>query len=79
MKITVTDTPENADEAFVINSLWQHNAKITPVDIHPLFLTLRDENQQIFAGLVARTWWGGWKCSICGSAMPAGVKVWGVT
>ncbi|MBP2154121.1 GNAT family N-acetyltransferase [Erwinia rhapontici] len=59
MKITVTDTPENADEAFVINSLWQHNAKITPVDIHPLFLTLRDENQQIFAGLVARTWWGG--------------------
>jgi len=59
MKITVTDTPADADETFVINSLWQHNAKTTPVDIHPLFLTLRDENNQIFAGLVARTWWGG--------------------
>ncbi|WP_455817339.1 GNAT family N-acetyltransferase [Pseudomonas cerasi] len=58
MKITVTDTPADADETFVINSLWQHNAKTTPVDIHPLFLTLRDENNQIFAGLVARTWWG---------------------
>lgn len=59
MKITVTDTPADADETFVINSLWQSNAKTTPVDIHPLFLTLRDENNQIMAGLVARTWWGG--------------------
>lgn len=59
MKITVTDSPAAADEAFVIDSLWQHNAKTTPVDIHPLFLTLRDEDDQIMAGLVARTWWGG--------------------
>lgn len=59
MKITVTDNPVAADEAFVIDNLWKHNSKTTPVDIHPLFLTLRDEENNIMAGLVARTWWGG--------------------
>ncbi|MBM7343459.1 GNAT family N-acetyltransferase [Pantoea coffeiphila] len=59
MKITITDKPAAADEEYVIDSLWTHNAKTTPVDIHPLFLTLRDEQNQIMAGLVARTWWGG--------------------
>lgn len=58
MKIVVSDNPTPADEAFVIDNLWQHNAKITPVDIHPLFLTLRDEDNRIMAGLVAKTWWG---------------------
>jgi len=59
MKILVTDTPAAADEEYVIDSLWAHNAKTTPVDIHPLFITLRDDDNQIYAGLVARTWWGG--------------------
>lgn len=58
MKITITDRPSSADEDFVVSRLWAHNAKTTPVDIQPLFLTLRDEQDQILAGLVARTWWG---------------------
>lgn len=58
MKIIVSDNPAAADEAFVINSLWQHNAKTTPVDIHPLSLIQRDEYNDIIAGLVAKTWWG---------------------
>lgn len=58
MKITLTDNPISAEEDFVVNSLWAHNAKTTPVDIQPLFLTARDDQNQILAGLVARTWWG---------------------
>lgn len=59
MKIVVTDTPADQDEQFVIDSLWQHNSKFDDVDITPLFLTLRDDENQIFGGLVARTWWQG--------------------
>ena len=58
MKITLTDNPISADEDFVIDNLWAYNARTTPVDIHPLVLTLRDDRGQILAGLVARTWWG---------------------
>ena len=59
MKIVVTDTPAEQDEQFVIDSLWQHNSKFDDVDITPLFLTLRDDDNQILGGLVARTWWQG--------------------
>lgn len=59
MNINITDQPNPKDEEFVIDSLWAHNAKIEPVDIHPLFLTVTDDEGKIVAGLVARTWWGG--------------------
>lgn len=59
MNINITDKPNPQDEEFVIDSLWAHNHKTQPVDIHPLFLTVTDDNQQIVGGLVARTWWGG--------------------
>lgn len=59
MKINITDTPDPLDEEYVIDSLWAHNHKYDAVDIHPLFLTITDDNGKIVAGLVARTWWGG--------------------
>ncbi|CNH33379.1 GNAT family N-acetyltransferase [Yersinia pekkanenii] len=59
MNINVTDTPNPQDEEYVIDSLWAHNNKTEMVDIHPLFLTITDDNGKIVAGLVARTWWGG--------------------
>lgn len=59
MKIVVTDTPCQSDEEFVIDSLWQHNSNYDEVDITPLFVTLRDENNKILGGVVARTWWQG--------------------
>jgi hypothetical protein len=59
MKIVVTDNPSLPDEEFVIDNLWKHNSQFNEVDISPLFLTLRDEQNQILGGLVARTWWQG--------------------
>ncbi|CNH51969.1 putative acetyltransferase [Yersinia thracica] len=59
MNINVTDKPNPEDEEYVIDGLWAHNDKTQPVDIHPLFLTVTDDNGKVVAGLVARTWWGG--------------------
>ncbi|MDC9582825.1 GNAT family N-acetyltransferase [Xenorhabdus sp. PR6a] len=59
MKMHITDTPNSQDEAYVIQNLWAHNQQYSDVDIHPLFLTITDEDNQIIAGLIAKTWWGG--------------------
>lgn len=59
MNLTITDTPNETEEEFVISSLWKHNEQFEHVDIHPLFLNFKDDEQNIIAGLVARTWWGG--------------------
>lgn len=68
MKINVTDAPNPQDEEYVIDSLWAHNSKTEAVDIHPLFLTVTDDNGEIVGGLVARTWWEGLKFNIFGLA-----------
>lgn len=59
MNINVTDQPNPQDQKFVIDNLWAHNNITEPVNIHPLFLTVTDDDNQIVAGLVACTWWGG--------------------
>ncbi|WP_315708311.1 GNAT family N-acetyltransferase [Brenneria uluponensis] len=59
MNLNITDTPNQKEEDYVIKSLWQHNEQYDAVDIHPLFLTITDDDNNIIAGLVARTWWGG--------------------
>ncbi len=59
MNLTITDAPCQDEEEFVISSLWAHNEHFEHVDIHPLFLNFKDQEQNIIAGLVARTWWGG--------------------
>ncbi|MFP9230023.1 GNAT family N-acetyltransferase [Pectobacterium cacticida] len=58
MKLQITDSPNADEEAFVIASLWKHNAQYDPVDITPLFLNFRDDENHIIAGLISRTWWG---------------------
>ncbi|OSN07004.1 acetyltransferase [Lonsdalea iberica] len=58
MKLNITDTPNPQDEEFVIQRLLQHNKKFQEGDIYPLFLTFTNDNNDIIAGLVARTWWG---------------------
>ncbi|KML69102.1 GNAT family N-acetyltransferase [Pectobacterium peruviense] len=58
MNLNVTDTPESDEEEFVIASLWKHNAQYDAVDISPLFLNFKDDDNNIIAGLISRTWWG---------------------
>ncbi|MGM3186979.1 GNAT family N-acetyltransferase [Musicola paradisiaca] len=58
MRCNITDKPSSLDEEYVIDSLWKHNEQYEHVDIHPLFVTIKDDDK-IVAGLVARTWWGG--------------------
>ncbi|AOR64075.1 GNAT family N-acetyltransferase [Pectobacterium wasabiae] len=58
MNLNITDTPESDEEEFVIASLWKHNAQYDAVDISPLFLNFKDDEGNIIAGLISRTWWG---------------------
>ncbi|AFI89058.1 N-acetyltransferase [Pectobacterium parmentieri] len=58
MNLNITDTPESDEEEFVIASLWKHNAQYDAVDISPLFLNFKDDENNIIAGLISRTWWG---------------------
>ncbi|MFU9136343.1 MULTISPECIES: GNAT family N-acetyltransferase [unclassified Erwinia] len=59
MKIVTTSTPSAEDQEYVISHLWQHNSQFDAVDIEPLLVTLRSEDNQIHGGLVAKTWWEG--------------------
>lgn len=59
LQFVISDIAMPQEEEFIIDSLWQHNNQFTSVDIVPLRVTARDEQDQIIAGLVARTWWGG--------------------
>ncbi|GKW12360.1 MULTISPECIES: N-acetyltransferase [Pectobacterium] len=58
MNLNITGTPEQDEEEFVIASLWKHNAQYDAVDISPLFLNFKDDENNIIAGLISRTWWG---------------------
>ncbi|PHM27570.1 hypothetical protein Xbud_02147 [Xenorhabdus budapestensis] len=57
IKLHITDTPNSQDEAYVIQNTWAFNEQYTPVDIHPLFLSITDEFNKIIAGLVFKAWW----------------------
>lgn len=58
MNLHITNTPDSDEEEFVIASLWKHNAQYDAVDISPLFLNFKDDENNIIAGLISRTWWG---------------------
>ncbi|MEQ9902137.1 GNAT family N-acetyltransferase [Pectobacterium aroidearum] len=58
MNLNITNTPDSDEEEFVIASLWKHNEKFDAVDISPLFLNFKDDENNIIAGLISRTWWG---------------------
>ncbi|WP_225087074.1 GNAT family N-acetyltransferase [Pectobacterium colocasium] len=58
MNLHITHTPDSDEEEFVIASLWKHNEQYDTVDIFPLFLNFKDDENNIIAGLISRTWWG---------------------
>ncbi|MBA5235714.1 MULTISPECIES: GNAT family N-acetyltransferase [Pectobacterium] len=58
MNLNITNTPDSDEEEFVIASLWKHNEQFDAVDISPLFLNFKDDENNIIAGLISRTWWG---------------------
>ncbi|WCG82341.1 GNAT family N-acetyltransferase [Pectobacterium sp. A5351] len=58
MNLHITHTPDSDEEEFVIASLWKHNEQYDAVDIFPLFLNFKDDENNIIAGLISRTWWG---------------------
>ncbi|MEQ9915889.1 GNAT family N-acetyltransferase [Pectobacterium aroidearum] len=58
MNLHITHTPDSDEEEFVIASLWKHNEQYDAVDISPLFLNFKDDENNIIAGLISRTWWG---------------------
>lgn len=59
MKICFTDNPLRQDDECVINGLWDHNNEIDQVNLIPISLTVRNDNNEIQGGLIARTWWKG--------------------
>lgn len=56
--IHISDVANDAEEKFIRQQLWSHNAQFEAVDMRPLRLTLTAEAGNIIAGLLASTWWG---------------------
>lgn len=59
MDFIISSVADQSEEQTVINNLWEHNSHVTPVDIQPLHIIVKDEHKEIIGGLIARTWWGG--------------------
>lgn len=57
MHFNITSTPKSQEEDFIIQQLWLHNSAYAPVDIVPLLITTTNDNNEIIAGLISRTWW----------------------
>ena len=57
MRIEVTDTPREDDEAFVIAKTREHNAAFTSEDVKSLCVFIRDESGDIIGGLTGKTYW----------------------
>lgn len=58
MRIEVTDTPREDDEAFVIAKTREYNAAFTNEDVESLCVFIRDESGDIIGGLTGKTYWG---------------------
>ena len=57
MDVEVTDTPNEADEAFVIAQTHAYNASFTQKDVRRLCVFARDANGSIIGGLTGKTYW----------------------
>ena len=57
MKIEVTDTPGNEDEAFVIAQTRKYNSAFAENDHKRLCVFVRDNAGNIIGGLTGRTYW----------------------
>lgn len=57
MRLEVTDTPQQRDEAFVIAQTRAYNAAFAETDTRSLCVFARDDNAAIIGGLTSRTYW----------------------
>ena len=57
MKIEVTATPSEQDEAFVVAQTRAYNAAFMPDDVKTLCVFARDINGNIVGGLTGKTYW----------------------
>ncbi|GFN46543.1 GNAT family N-acetyltransferase [Candidatus Regiella insecticola] len=54
-----SDKPNEQEEKFIIDQLWEHNEQYNAVDIRSLVVTRKSDKGKIIAGSIARTWWRG--------------------
>jgi ribosomal protein S18 acetylase RimI-like enzyme len=57
MRMEVTDTPRESDEAFVIAQTRAYNAGFAESDVRSLCVFARDDDTAIIGGLTGRTYW----------------------
>jgi ribosomal protein S18 acetylase RimI-like enzyme len=57
MRLEVTDTPREEDEAFVVAQTRKYNSGFTENDHKTLCVFARDEAGNIIGGLTGRTYW----------------------
>jgi ribosomal protein S18 acetylase RimI-like enzyme len=57
MRIDLTDSPDERDEAFVIAQTRAFNAAFTKEDVRSLCVFIRDDEGRIIGGLTAKTYW----------------------
>ena len=57
MKMEVTDTPLEQDEAFIIAKTRTYNASFVENDVRSLCVFVRDNNEALIGGLTGRTYW----------------------
>ena len=57
MRVELTDSPEEGDEAFVIAQTRAYNATFTDEDVRSLCVFIRDAEEHIIGGLTAKTYW----------------------
>jgi ribosomal protein S18 acetylase RimI-like enzyme len=57
MRIELTDSPDERDEAFVIAQTQAYNAAFTKADVRSLCIFIRDDEERLIGGLTAKTYW----------------------
>jgi ribosomal protein S18 acetylase RimI-like enzyme len=58
MRIEITDSPREEDEAFVVAQTREFNRQFTDKDVRRLCVFARDEGEAIVGGLTGMTYWG---------------------
>lgn len=59
MEYILSDQHNHIEEKFIIDNLWLNNNNFSPVDIHPLRITMKEKSGETEGGIIARTWWRG--------------------
>jgi GNAT superfamily N-acetyltransferase len=57
MKIDVTSSPSEKDEAYIVSKTREYNSTYMPADVKPLCVFARDSNRNIVGGLTGKTYW----------------------